>query len=216
MNPEYFKIVLYPEKVEEILHTYLSSFSEKEQEAVRQALAFATKKHHMQRRDEGTPYISHCVLAAVIAFENGGKAPDLITMLLHDTIEDTDTSYEELLKLFGKEIADNVRALSHSEGGIRMSIEEYKERLLSRPACLFHKGCDRIANLYSTYVQPKRSKKQRMIKATEEFFYPLLEVKYPALVTHMKDIISYIKAHAIIAKPFKVRIKELQSLSLSL
>ncbi|MFN7161224.1 MAG: HD domain-containing protein [Candidatus Gracilibacteria bacterium] len=215
MNSEYFKIVLYPEKIEEKLKEAIVSFSKKEQKTIEKALTFATKKHHAQQRDEGTPYISHCVLAALIAYENKGNADDIVTLLLHDTIEDTETSYDEIAELFGTEVADNVRALSHTEGGARMSVEDYQKRLLARPACLFHKSCDRIANLYSTYVQPKRSKKQRMIKGTEEFFYPMLEEKYPKMVQHMKDIIVYIKAHAIITKPFKARIKELQNLSIS-
>lgn len=213
MNPEYFKIVLYPERIESLFREYILNFSKKEQKVLEEALSFATKKHLGQQRDEGTPYISHCVLAAVIAYQNKGKSEDMITLLLHDTLEDTDTTFKDLEDAFGKEIAENVRALSHSEGGEKMSIEEYKKRLLARPICLFHKACDRIANLYSTYVQPKRSKKQRMIKGTEEFFYPMLEKKYPKMVQHMKDIIVYIKAHAIITKPFKARIKELQNLT---
>lgn len=212
MNPEYFKIVLYPERIEALFREYILNFSKKEQRMLEEALEFATKKHENQQRDEGTPYISHCVFAAVIAYQNKGKAEDMITLLLHDTLEDTETTYSEIESTFGKEIAENVRALSHSEGGERMSIEEYQKRLLARPQCLFHKACDRISNLYSTYVQPKRSKKQRMIKGTEEFFYPMLEKKYPKMVQHMKDIIKYIKAHAIITKPFKERIKELQNM----
>lgn len=210
MNPEYFSYLLYPEKLETLFDQKCLSFTASEKKSIKVAVDFAQKKHSLQRRDEGTPYISHCILAAIIACDQGGKAEDIITLLLHDTLEDTDSTYEEILGLFGEDIADNVRALSHSENGIRMSMEEYVARLLARPSCLFHKSCDRIANLYSTYVQPLRAKKLRMIKTTEEFFYPLLEKDHPSLVAYMREIIAYLKAHPLLTKPFKKRIKELQ------
>jgi guanosine-3',5'-bis(diphosphate) 3'-pyrophosphohydrolase len=76
------------------------------------ALAFAAGKHrHQRRKDEhASPYINHPiqlmdVLTGIGRIED---VPTLIAALLHDTIEDTHTSYEELKIYFGKEIADIV------------------------------------------------------------------------------------------------------------
>lgn len=77
-----------------------------------QALAFAAHKHRDQRRkDEGaSPYINHPIALANILVNEGGIIDHVVlcAAILHDTIEDTETSYEELVREFGKEIADVV------------------------------------------------------------------------------------------------------------
>lgn len=77
-----------------------------------EALAFAAYKHRDQRRkDEGaSPYINHPIALANILISEGGITDSILlcAAILHDTIEDTKTSYDELLTAFGKEIADVV------------------------------------------------------------------------------------------------------------
>ena len=79
---------------------------------VLKAIAFAAHKHRDQRRKDPdeTPYINHPIaLAQVLREEGGVKDPVVIvTALLHDTIEDTVTSYDELRGQFGVRIADYV------------------------------------------------------------------------------------------------------------
>jgi guanosine-3',5'-bis(diphosphate) 3'-pyrophosphohydrolase len=79
---------------------------------VLRAVAFAAHKHRDQRRKDvdETPYINHPItLAQVLREEGGVRDPAVIAAaLLHDTIEDTETSYEELRGLFGATIADCV------------------------------------------------------------------------------------------------------------
>jgi guanosine-3',5'-bis(diphosphate) 3'-pyrophosphohydrolase len=76
------------------------------------ALAFAAHKHRDQRRRDAhaSPYINHPIeLARVLSVEGG--VTDVLTLvaaLLHDTIEDTQTTYDELLARFGPEVADVV------------------------------------------------------------------------------------------------------------
>ena len=82
---------------------------EKELALLFRALAFAAHKHRDQRRKdaEASPYINHPIaLAEVLAGEGGvSDAEVLAAALLHDTIEDTDTSLEELQREFGERIA---------------------------------------------------------------------------------------------------------------
>lgn len=76
------------------------------------ALAFAAHKHRDQRRkDEGaSPYINHPIALADLLVSEGGVTDHVVlcAAILHDTIEDTETSHAELVAAFGQEIADVV------------------------------------------------------------------------------------------------------------
>ncbi|WP_291992804.1 HD domain-containing protein [Candidatus Accumulibacter sp. ACC003] len=76
------------------------------------AIAFAADKHRQQRRKdaEKSPYINHPIaLANVLANEAGIEEPVvLLAAILHDTIEDTETTEEELVRHFGRDVADVV------------------------------------------------------------------------------------------------------------
>jgi len=117
------------------------------------ATAFAADKHRDQRRKDAdaSPYINHPIaLANVLAQEAGVTEVDvLIAALLHDTVEDTDTTAEELIAAFGFDIArivlevtDN-KALPKAE---RKQLQIDHARYLSRAAKLV-KLADKICNL---------------------------------------------------------------------
>ena len=76
------------------------------------AISFAAHKHRAQRRKdaEASPYINHpLALAHVLATEGGvADLKTLMAAVLHDTVEDTETSYDELVEQFGKTVADVV------------------------------------------------------------------------------------------------------------
>jgi guanosine-3',5'-bis(diphosphate) 3'-pyrophosphohydrolase len=74
------------------------------------ALMFATKKHDGQTRQDAvsTPYITHPIEVSIILREAGASEKSQVIALLHDTIEDTNTTYEELIEEFGDDIADGV------------------------------------------------------------------------------------------------------------
>ncbi|CAF4378621.1 unnamed protein product, partial [Adineta steineri] len=80
------------------------------------ALQFAAHKHRFQKRkdSDGTPYINHPIgFAHILSNEAGIKDIDLlIVALLHDTVEDTETTHEELQQEFGTRIADLVAELT--------------------------------------------------------------------------------------------------------
>jgi GTP diphosphokinase / guanosine-3',5'-bis(diphosphate) 3'-diphosphatase len=77
-----------------------------------QALAFAAHKHRDQRRKnaDASPYINHPIALAHVLTNEAGVNDEVVicAALLHDTIEDTQTTYEELCEQFGKVIADVV------------------------------------------------------------------------------------------------------------
>ena len=76
------------------------------------AVAFAAHKHRNQRRKdvEASPYINHPIaLARVLAVEGGvSDEKTLVAAVLHDTLEDTETTFDELRKRFGRKVADVV------------------------------------------------------------------------------------------------------------
>ena len=90
-----------------------------------QAAAFAGEAHKHQTRNDGRPYVSHCFRVAmtvnlVFSFDD----PEVIAgALLHDTIEDCDVDYDEILEEFGRNVADYVAVMTKD---MRME-EEFRE-----------------------------------------------------------------------------------------
>ena len=70
---------------------------------IRKAFNFATEAHMSMRRKSGEPYITHPIAVARICTEEIGLgATSIVCALLHDTVEDTDTTLEDIERLFGK------------------------------------------------------------------------------------------------------------------
>ena len=124
------------------------------------ALAFAADKHKNQRRKDAdaSPYINHPIALANLLLNEAGVEDQcvLIAAILHDTIEDTDTTEQELVRHFGKDVADIVlevtddKALPKAERK-RLQIEHAAH--ISRRAKLV-KLADKICNLRDITASP--------------------------------------------------------------
>ena len=99
--------------------THLKSSSEKEKSSILKAYRLAKKYHSGQQRDEGGPYILHCLrVASCLIEELGIKDPKVICgALLHDTLEDTDLKQSDILKNFGSEVKNIVVSLTRDHRG---------------------------------------------------------------------------------------------------
>ncbi len=124
------------------------------------ALEFASRKHSTQRRKdaEASPYINHPIaLVSILAVEAGIHEPDVLcAALLHDTIEDTDTSCDELEQNFGGVIAGIVSEVTddkNHEKDRRKRLQIEHAHTLSRAAGLV-KLADKIANLRDVAGSP--------------------------------------------------------------
>ncbi|MCX7745257.1 MAG: HD domain-containing protein, partial [Flavobacteriales bacterium] len=95
-------------KLEERLFRLLGA----EDELVRKALEFIEEKHSGQYRKSGEPYVVHPIEVAIILAELQLDKATVVAGLLHDVLEDTDTTYDEIKKSFGKEIADIVEGVT--------------------------------------------------------------------------------------------------------
>jgi GTP diphosphokinase / guanosine-3',5'-bis(diphosphate) 3'-diphosphatase len=118
-----------------------------------QAAAFAADKHRQQTRKDkdATPYINHpLALACLLAYECAEQDQTLlIAALLHDTVEDTETTFEEIADRFGKEVAEIVREVTDDkalENAERKRRQIIRAGTASRTAKLV-KFADKICNL---------------------------------------------------------------------
>lgn len=89
-----------------------TAFTPEEKEKIEEALVFATVAHRGQKRKSGEHYISHPMAVAAIVSEWGMDAESVIAALLHDTLEDTDVTVEDIEHKFGIKVADLVQGLT--------------------------------------------------------------------------------------------------------
>jgi (p)ppGpp synthase/HD superfamily hydrolase len=109
-----------------------------------QAYVFAEQKHRTQRDDNGEPYIDHPVRVYYMLCNVTKDDDVLYAALLHDTIEDTDTTYQELVDNFGQRVADLVNEVTHE--GTNDSHGYYFPRLHSKEGIII-KFADRLDNI---------------------------------------------------------------------
>ena len=122
------------------------------------ALVFASNKHEGQKDDSGRDYFhAHCMQVYRILELVTDDKHLLCAALLHDTLEDTETNYNELVKNFGKDVADLVNEVTH--GGKKDSKGYYYPRLKSRRAILL-KFADRLSNLSRMSCWPLKRQQQ--------------------------------------------------------
>ncbi|MBC8636457.1 bifunctional (p)ppGpp synthetase/guanosine-3',5'-bis(diphosphate) 3'-pyrophosphohydrolase [Caballeronia sp. EK] len=124
------------------------------------AIAFAADKHRNQRRKdaEASPYINHPIALANVLANEGGIDDErvLLAAVLHDTIEDTDTSHDELVQWFGEEVARIVAEVTDDKS---LPKAERKRLQIEHAAHISHaaqlvKLADKICNLRDILAMP--------------------------------------------------------------
>ena len=138
-------------------------------QAVLRAASFAACKHHGQTRaDNQTPYFSHVARVTLILTHVFGCHDEeiLTAALLHDTIEDTATDYDEIAELFGATVADYVVTLTKNAMLPKQEREEeYADRLAEAPEAVM---IAKMADLYDNLSDRMHSPKLRKTAATAE------------------------------------------------
>ena len=125
------------EAFQELLDRYLESRHRKKVEIITKAFNFAKQAHKGVRRRSGEPYILHPIAVARIACcEIGLGSTSICAALLHDVVEDTDYTVEDIQNLFGEKIAIIVDGLTKISGGIfgdraSAQAENFKKLLLT-------------------------------------------------------------------------------------
>lgn len=150
---------------------------------INRAYVFTVQKHGSQLRASGDPYFSHPVEVAGILTELRLDTETIITALLHDTLEDTLTTPEEIERLFGANVArlvDGVTKLSKIEAQTEneRAAENLRKFLLAMSddiRVLLVKLADRLHNMRTLHHIKEPAKRRRIAKETMDIFAPLAE-----------------------------------------
>jgi guanosine-3',5'-bis(diphosphate) 3'-pyrophosphohydrolase len=152
----------------------------KDLDILKKAYHFSREAHCSQKRSEGSPYIKHPLAVASILAEMKMDPSSISAGLLHDTIEDTGTTIEDIREIFGKEIAFIVKSLTKlSKVEFRTKkeaqAENFRKMLLAMSEdvrVILIKFADRLHNMRTLEHLPE-SKQQRIAAETLEIYAPL-------------------------------------------
>ena len=164
-----------------LLDTYLASRHRKKVDIITKAFHFAKQAHKGVRRLSGEPYIMHPIAVAQIACEEMGLgSTSICSALLHDVVEDTDYTVEDIENIFGPKIAQIVDGLTKISGGIfgdkaSAQAENFKKLLLTMSddiRVILIKICDRLHNMRTLASQPP-NKQYKIAGETIYIYAPL-------------------------------------------
>ena len=154
-----------------------------DEDAINRAYVFAMKMHGSQLRASGDPYFSHPIEVAGILTKYRLDCASIITALLHDTIEDTPATLEDIEKLFGREIGrlvDGVTKLNRIElqSDHAKQAENLRKLVLAMSEdirVLLVKLADRMHNMRTLHYIKNPDKRRRIAMETMEIYAPLAE-----------------------------------------
>ena len=145
------------------------------------AYVFSVQAHGKQLRHSGDPYYAHPIEVAGILAGLKMDTASVCTALLHDVLEDTPTTYDEMAEMFGPEIAELVQGvtkLSQLElsGEVSKQAENFQKFVLAMSKdlrVLLVKLCDRLHNMRTLQYHPKQASRERIARETMEIYAPL-------------------------------------------
>ena len=164
-----------------LLDNYMASRHRKKVDIITKAFNFAKQAHKGVRRLSGEPYIMHPIAVAQIACEEVGLgSTSICAALLHDVVEDTDYTTEDISNIFGPKVAQIVDGLTKISGGIfgeqaSAQAENFKKLLLTMSddiRVILIKICDRLHNMRTLQSQPA-NKQYKIAGETLYIYAPL-------------------------------------------
>ncbi|BBJ24269.1 RelA/SpoT family protein [Candidatus Nitrotoga sp. AM1P] len=192
--------------------TYLKS---KDVEHIRQALKFSGQAHEGQLRKSGEPYISHPIAVARILTPLHLDAQAIMAALLHDVVEDTHISNEEVANIFGKSVAELVDGLSkldkiEFQTKEDAQAENFRKMLLAMARdvrVILIKLADRLHNM-RTLKSMSREKCERIARETMEIYAPIANrLGLNVIYQELEDLgfkHLYPKRYEVLSKALKV------------
>ena len=179
-----------------LLRSFRKNVTPQEKKLVRQAFELAMESHKDMRRKSGEPYVLHPIaVAKIVSEEMGLDATSVICALLHDTVEDTEVTLEEVERTFNKEIAKIVDGLTKISGifDLNSSIqaENFRKLLLTLNddiRVILIKLADRLHNM-RTLDSLKREKQLKIASETMFLYAPLAHrMGLYAMKTELEDL----------------------------
>ncbi len=152
-------------------------------DSLNKAYNFALEAHQNQKREEGVPYIIHPVAVAKILTDLKLDSATITTGLLHDTIEDTNVTYETVRKEFGEEVANLVEGVTkisalEDKASDNSKAENFRKLILATSKdirVLLVKLADRLHNMRTIQYVKDKEKVIRKAKETMEIYAPLAD-----------------------------------------
>lgn len=167
-------------------------------ENYKKVLEFAARAHGEQKTPMGYPYLAHIVsvaseiIASPSVFKNDEMDLAISCALLHDTIEDTNTLFEEIELEFGEEVAHGVAALTKDKSLLSKEeqMQESLRKLLQQPKAVQSvKLADRISNLSNVPTHWDETKKRKYVLEAQ-MIYDALKEAHPSLAFRLKNKIE--------------------------
>jgi len=172
---------LITDAFQKLINDYLNSRHRKKVELITKAYNFARQAHKGVRRLSGEPYIMHPIaVAQIVCSEIGLGSTSICSALLHDVVEDTDYTVEDIENMFGPKIAQIVDGLTKLSGGIfgeqaSAQAENFKKLLLTMSEdirVILIKIADRLHNMRTLESQPA-NKQYKIAGETLYLYAPL-------------------------------------------
>ena len=180
------------------------------------AVEYANEKHKVQKRKDGSPYIIHPLAVAQIVAEMGLDCDAILGALLHDCIEDTDASHEDIEKIFGPTVAELVEGVTKLTRANFSSSEQAQMENLRKMFMAMSKDirvvlikiADRLHNMRTMQYQTPEKQIQKC-RETMDVYAPLAhrlgmqKIKWELEDTSLRylapmeynEIMSYLQAH---------------------
>ncbi|MFF0063968.1 RelA/SpoT family protein [Streptomyces sp. NPDC005279] len=179
---------------------------------LRKAYVLAESSHRGQFRKSGEPYITHPLAVTLILAELGAETTTLTASLLHDTVEDTEVTLDQVRSEFGAEVCylvDGVTKLEKVDYGAAAEPETFRKMLVATGndvRVMSIKLADRLHNMRTLGVM-RPEKQARIAKVTRDVLIPLAErLGVQALKTELEDLVfailhpkEYERTRALIA-----------------
>ncbi|HYG50558.1 MAG TPA: RelA/SpoT family protein [Flavobacteriales bacterium] len=179
-----------------LLRSFKTPRTAEENKTIRKAFNLAVEAHKNMRRKSGEPYIFHPIaVARICAEEIGLGTTSVISALLHDTVEDTDVTLEDVEAMFGKKVARIIDGLTKISGvvdhNISIQAENFRKVLLTLSddvRVILIKLADRLHNM-RTLGSMNKEKQLKIASETEYLYAPLAHrLGLNAIKTELEDL----------------------------
>jgi GTP pyrophosphokinase len=184
-----------PDAIGHVVEAHRAHFPDADLEPLRRAYVLAESSHRGQMRKSGEPYITHPLAVTLILAELGAETTTLTASLLHDTVEDTEVTLDQVGEQFGAEVrylVDGVTKLEKVDYGAAAEPETFRKMLVATGndvRVMSIKLADRLHNMRTLGVM-RPEKQARIAKVTRDVLIPLAErLGVQALKTELEDLV---------------------------
>ncbi|MGY0019177.1 RelA/SpoT family protein [Streptomyces sp. cg35] len=185
----------FPDAIGHVVEAHRAHYPDTEIDPLRRAYVLAESSHRGQMRKSGEPYITHPLAVTLILAELGAETTTLTASLLHDTVEDTEVTLDQVRTEFGEEVAylvDGVTKLEKVDYGAAAEPETFRKMLVATGndvRVMSIKLADRLHNMRTLGVM-RQEKQERIAKVTRDVLIPLAErLGVQALKTELEDLV---------------------------